>query len=61
MHAIRREIANAQAGRPAKIIAKMNALLEPTIIDELYIASQAGVKIDLIVRGACALRPKVKG
>ncbi len=58
---IRRETRNAQDGRPARIIAKMNALLEEGVIRALYAASQAGVKIDLIVRGACALRPGVKG
>jgi len=58
---IRAEGRNARAGLPARIIAKMNALLEPSIIDELYKASRAGVKIDLIVRGVCALRPGVPG
>jgi polyphosphate kinase len=58
---IRREQENAQAGRPAHIVAKMNALLEPSIIQALYQASQAGVEIDLIVRGLCILRPGVKG
>jgi polyphosphate kinase len=58
---IRAESRNARAGKPARIIAKMNALLEPTIIDELYKASRAGVKIDLIVRGVCALMPGVPG
>ncbi|MEW5893514.1 MAG: polyphosphate kinase 1 [Pseudomonadota bacterium] len=59
--AIRREIEQAKAGMPAHIIAKMNALLEPRVINALYEASQAGVKIDLIVRGVCALRPGIKG
>ena len=51
----------AASGRKARIIAKMNALLEPEIIAALYEASQAGVKIDLIVRGVCALRPGIRG
>jgi polyphosphate kinase len=59
--AIRNEAANARAGKRVRIIAKMNALLEPEIIEALYEASQAGVTIDLIVRGACALRPGVEG
>ena len=59
--AIRREAALAREGKPARIIAKMNALLEPETIEALYDASQAGVKIDLIVRGVCALRPGVEG
>jgi len=58
---IRRESEHAQAGRPARIIAKMNALLEPSVIEALYQASQAGVEIDLIVRGLSILRPGVKG
>ncbi len=58
---IRREQEHAQAGRPAHIVAKMNALLEPSIIQALYQASQAGVEIDLVIRGLCILRPGVKG
>jgi polyphosphate kinase len=57
--AIRREAQNAADGKPARIIAKMNALLEPAIIEELYAASQAGAKVDLIVRGVCALKPGI--
>nr|MBL8454884.1 polyphosphate kinase 1 [Zoogloeaceae bacterium] len=59
--AINAEAENARAGRRAKVIAKMNALLEPETIEALYAASQAGVEIDLIVRGPCALRPGVPG
>lgn len=59
--AIKREAAHAQAGHPARIIAKMNALVEVDVIRALYDASQAGVKIDLIVRGMCTLRPGVAG
>jgi polyphosphate kinase len=58
---IRREQEHAQAGRPAHIIAKMNALLEPSVIDALYQAAQAGVDIDLILRGISILRPGVRG
>jgi polyphosphate kinase len=58
---IRAEAKAAKSGKPARIVAKVNALLEPSVINELYKASQAGVKIDLIVRGVCALKPKVKG
>ena len=58
---IRREADNAREGLDARIIAKINALSEPGIIDALYEASQAGVRIDLIVRGICSLRPGVPG
>ena len=60
IQAIRAEADNARAGKKARIVAKMNALLEPSVIVELYEASQAGVKIDLIVRGVCALKPGVE-
>ncbi len=61
MQRIEREIAHAQAGKPARIIAKINALNEPSVVEVLYRASCAGVQIDLIVRGACTLRPGVPG
>jgi len=61
LNAIQNEIRLAKAGKRAHIIAKMNALLEPETINALYEASQAGVKVELIVRGVCALRPGVKG
>ena len=58
---IQTEIKNAQAGKPARIVIKANSLIDKKIIDYLYKASQAGVIIDLIIRGTCALVPKVKG
>ncbi len=58
---IKQETDNAKAGKEARIIAKMNALVEPEIIRALYEASIAGVKIDLIIRGICCLRPGIKG
>jgi polyphosphate kinase len=61
MARIEREADFALAGRPGRIIAKMNALNEPQVVRALYAASQAGVQIDLIVRGACTLRPGIPG
>jgi polyphosphate kinase len=58
---IRREASHAKAGKKGLIRAKMNSLIEPQIIEELYWASQAGVKIELIVRGVCGIRPGIKG
>jgi polyphosphate kinase len=59
--AVRNEARIAKEGKPARIMAKMNALLEPELIAELYACSQAGVQIDLVVRGVCTLRPGVPG
>jgi polyphosphate kinase len=58
---IRKEAEIARSGKPGRIIVKVNSLIDPAIIEELYLASQAGVQIDLIVRGMCSLRPGLPG
>jgi polyphosphate kinase len=61
MRKINREITFAKAGKPARVLAKMNSLYEEHMVRKLYEASQAGVQVDLIVRGVCQIRPGIKG
>jgi polyphosphate kinase len=58
---INQEIVNSQAGKPGQIWAKMNSIIDPEIIDSLYRASKHGVKISLVIRGICGVRPGIKG
>jgi polyphosphate kinase len=61
VHLIEEHTEKVQKGEPARITCKMNALTDPRIIESLYEASQAGVRIDLIIRGICCLRPGLEG